>query len=268
MAVSTSFPGINAPIVDPRTGALSPLGLRFMLSLYQGQGGTAGTTSVGVTVASNPSSVSVAFGPAMPVAPGTYTLIALAPYALTLTGLVYSVGNAGGSFDATVTVGGTPVSGLTGVVVSSATPAIASASQAVAVGGTVDVVIANVAGAPVQPTLTLQFQRAASIVVQPSGGTSTGTTGSGGTGSTGTGGTGSSGTGGETGSTGSTNTLVSYPQPTASAMWTINHGLGRYPEPVVIDSAGEQQFGDVKYPSANTLTITFSAPFAGTAYLE
>lgn len=60
---------------------------------------------------------------------------------------------------------------------------------------------------------------------------------------------------------------LEYPVGVASAVWTINHNLGAYPSVTTINSAGDQVEGDVDYVSTYIITITFSAPFAGTAIL-
>lgn len=50
--------------------------------------------------------------------------------------------------------------------------------------------------------------------------------------------------------------------------WTIAHGLGRHPGAVVLDTAGNRIYpGGESYPDTNTLVLTFSAPFPGTADL-
>lgn len=59
-----------------------------------------------------------------------------------------------------------------------------------------------------------------------------------------------------------------HTQSAASAVWTINHGLGKYPSVVAIDSAGTQWEGEVTYLNDDSLTIEFSVPFGGTAYLN
>lgn len=59
-----------------------------------------------------------------------------------------------------------------------------------------------------------------------------------------------------------------YYQTKPSEVWIINHNLGRYPDPVVIDSAGTMVHGVVQYNDINTLTITFNAPFSGHAELD
>jgi len=59
-----------------------------------------------------------------------------------------------------------------------------------------------------------------------------------------------------------------WTQGTASTMWgPIVHNFGVNPSVLVLDSAGETVFGDVEYIDANTVVITFTAAFAGTALL-
>lgn len=57
-------------------------------------------------------------------------------------------------------------------------------------------------------------------------------------------------------------------QSVAAAMWTITHNLGCYPSVTVVDSGGTVGWCQVQYVSANQLTVTVSAAFAGTAYLN
>ena len=59
-----------------------------------------------------------------------------------------------------------------------------------------------------------------------------------------------------------------YPQLTPSAVWVIGHGLGNFPSVTVLDSSGNTVFGEITYTDANTVTLTFSAAFTGTAYLN
>ena len=59
--------------------------------------------------------------------------------------------------------------------------------------------------------------------------------------------------------------------PNASALvWTINHNgtWGPYPSVTVVNNNDIEQFGEVEYLSNTQLKITFSATFAGTAYLN
>jgi len=63
------------------------------------------------------------------------------------------------------------------------------------------------------------------------------------------------------------NVSFTHIQNSPSATWTINHNLGFNPVPVVLDSAGTQCEGTLTYITLNTMTITFSSAFAGTAYI-
>ncbi len=49
--------------------------------------------------------------------------------------------------------------------------------------------------------------------------------------------------------------------------WEITHTLNRFVAVTVVDSAGSMVEGDVSYLSPSQLTIEFSAPFAGEAFL-
>ena len=59
-----------------------------------------------------------------------------------------------------------------------------------------------------------------------------------------------------------------HTQSVSSATWTITHNLGFRPAVSVVDSGGNHVIGDVNYVSVNALTISFSAPFGGSAYLS
>lgn len=59
-----------------------------------------------------------------------------------------------------------------------------------------------------------------------------------------------------------------HTQLAAASLWSINHALARHPSVTVTDSAGSVVIGQVQYLSVNQLAITFSAAFAGTAYLN
>ena len=60
--------------------------------------------------------------------------------------------------------------------------------------------------------------------------------------------------------------LYVYSPGTPMAEWDINHGLGRYPTVNVVVS-GELALAKVIYPDANSITIRFSSPQTGNAYL-
>lgn len=57
-------------------------------------------------------------------------------------------------------------------------------------------------------------------------------------------------------------------QATPSSFWTVTHNLGKRPSVSVFTSANDEVEGDVEHLSNTQLTIAFSAPFAGVAYLN
>lgn len=59
-----------------------------------------------------------------------------------------------------------------------------------------------------------------------------------------------------------------HEQASASATWTITHNLGKYPSVTVVDSAGDECEGNVNHVSLTQTVITFSAAFAGRAFLN
>jgi hypothetical protein len=59
-----------------------------------------------------------------------------------------------------------------------------------------------------------------------------------------------------------------HEQAIAAATWGITHNMNKYPSVTVTDSAGDQVEGEVHYNGLNSLTLKFSAPFAGKAYLN
>jgi hypothetical protein len=80
--------------------------------------------------------------------------------------------------------------------------------------------------------------------------------------------TGAAGPTGPQGPPGSIGGSYLHAQIVPSAIWTINHNLGFFPNVVVLDTLGRVVWGDQEYPSANTMILTFSASFSGTAYLS
>ena len=83
--------------------------------------------------------------------------------------------------------------------------------------------------------------------------------------------TGIQGAKGDTGATGPAGVSggqYTHTQYTPSDTWTIVHNLAFNPNATVIDSAGTAVEGSFQYPTTNTLIITFSASFAGYAYLS
>ena len=59
-----------------------------------------------------------------------------------------------------------------------------------------------------------------------------------------------------------------FTQGIPSATWNITHNLGKFPSVSVVDTADQLMYGDTEYFDENSLTITFSAPFSGKAYLN
>lgn len=59
-----------------------------------------------------------------------------------------------------------------------------------------------------------------------------------------------------------------HDQTQAEAQWVIEHNLSKYPSVTITDSAGDQVEGEVRYNGLNSLTLSFSAPFSGRAYLN
>lgn len=59
-----------------------------------------------------------------------------------------------------------------------------------------------------------------------------------------------------------------HTQSVASDTWTIVHNLGSYPSVTIVDSAGDEVEGELKYISGNELHLIFSASFGGVAYLN
>ena len=64
------------------------------------------------------------------------------------------------------------------------------------------------------------------------------------------------------------NTHYAHLQPSASDTWIIEHNMNRYPSVTVVDSAGTEVIGEKIYNSENQVTLKFSSPFAGKAYLN
>ena len=63
-------------------------------------------------------------------------------------------------------------------------------------------------------------------------------------------------------------TTYVHTQSVTSSTWDIEHNLERFPSVEVVDSAGSVVVGGIQYVDENNITITFSAPFTGKAYLN
>ena len=60
-------------------------------------------------------------------------------------------------------------------------------------------------------------------------------------------------------------------QESSRNVWTIPHNMGKYPSVSTFTDTGgrmDRIFGDVGYPSENTVTVTFSISVSGVAYLN
>jgi len=56
-----------------------------------------------------------------------------------------------------------------------------------------------------------------------------------------------------------------HTQASPSALWIVQHNLGKFPSVSVFDSGGDLVEGDVIYDSLNQCTLTFSGAFSGKA---
>jgi len=59
-----------------------------------------------------------------------------------------------------------------------------------------------------------------------------------------------------------------WDQDVPAALWDVIHPLNKRPSVTVVDSAGSVVVGAVEYLSDSEIQITFSAAFAGLAYLN
>ena len=53
---------------------------------------------------------------------------------------------------------------------------------------------------------------------------------------------------------------------TSKTEWTVNHGLGRYPNVQVVDSAGDVIFVDVEHVDSNIAILRYNTPMTGRAF--
>lgn len=60
----------------------------------------------------------------------------------------------------------------------------------------------------------------------------------------------------------------SHIQSSSSAIWTINHSLGKFASVMVVDSANTVVQGAIDYIDANNIRLTFSSAFSGRAYFN
>lgn len=64
-----------------------------------------------------------------------------------------------------------------------------------------------------------------------------------------------------------TGTFV-YEQVQPSTEWVITHNLHKSPSVTIVDSAGTVVMGAIQYISKDQIVVTFTAGFAGSAYLN
>jgi len=65
-----------------------------------------------------------------------------------------------------------------------------------------------------------------------------------------------------------TDKTFTFTQSAASSTWSVTHNLDKFPSVSVVDSGNTAVVGSVEYINENELTITFSAPFSGYAYMN
>lgn len=59
-----------------------------------------------------------------------------------------------------------------------------------------------------------------------------------------------------------------FTQASPSSTWIIVHNMNGHPNVLVVDSGGTLQIGQITYDSLDQVTVSFSAPFSGKAYLN
>lgn len=59
-----------------------------------------------------------------------------------------------------------------------------------------------------------------------------------------------------------------HTQSSASSIWTVAHNLDKYSSVTIVDNSDNVVHGEINYQSKNTILISFSAAFAGKAYLN
>lgn len=59
-----------------------------------------------------------------------------------------------------------------------------------------------------------------------------------------------------------------HSQALAQLVWTVSHNLNMFPNVTSVDSSDREIIGALTYVDANTLTLTFTSPESGKAYLS
>lgn len=57
-------------------------------------------------------------------------------------------------------------------------------------------------------------------------------------------------------------------QTVSASTWSITHNLNKYPSVSIVDSSNEEVIGEVEHINSNSLTVKFSAPFSGKAFVN
>lgn len=70
---------------------------------------------------------------------------------------------------------------------------------------------------------------------------------------------------GAPGPSGSDLTYV-HNQDIASDTWTVNHNLGKFPTPTVVDTSGNELVSNIQHTSVNQLIVTHSVATSGKVY--
>jgi len=64
------------------------------------------------------------------------------------------------------------------------------------------------------------------------------------------------------------NETYTFTQASASAVWTVQHDLDKFPSVTMVLSTGQKGYGDIVYIDENNLTITFASAESGKAYMN
>jgi hypothetical protein len=64
------------------------------------------------------------------------------------------------------------------------------------------------------------------------------------------------------------NETYTFVQAGASATWTVQHDLDKFPSVTMVLSTGQKGYGDIVYIDENNLTITFASAESGKAYMN
>lgn len=59
-----------------------------------------------------------------------------------------------------------------------------------------------------------------------------------------------------------------HDQQVSSSSWVVSHNLNKFASVNIVDTANSEVIGEVTYNNTNQLTITFSAPISGKAYIN